>query len=155
MNGAKKMASAANHMPQRVVSLRSRIVGCSPDAQNSVHVPSQIRRPSVTIATAIPASPVRLRPFVRCTMTFCTACASPLTPTVDACPVCGERRAPAPDQRTTTNLSAQRPILIRCLYIAPILLVFAMAGGVVQRYSAEQQWLASAYASAEVAADAG
>jgi Tol biopolymer transport system component len=88
-------------------------------------------------------------------MTFCTACASPLTPTVDACPVCGERRAPAPDQRTTANLSAQRPILIRCLYIAPILLVFAMAGGVVQRYSAEQQWLASAYASAEVAADAG
>ena len=88
-------------------------------------------------------------------MTFCTACASPLTPTVDACPVCGERRAPAPDQRTTPHLPAQRPILIRCLYIAPILLVFAMAGGVVQRYTAEQQWLASAYASAEVAADAG
>jgi Tol biopolymer transport system component len=46
-------------------------------------------------------------------------------------------------------------MLIRCLYIAPILLVFAVAGGFVQRHTSEQQWLASAYASADDAASAG
>lgn len=88
-------------------------------------------------------------------MTFCTACASPLSPAADACPACGERREPAVSRGTSEHAFVQRPILIRCLYIAPILLVFAMAGGFAQRYSSEQQWLASAYASAEHAASAG
>jgi len=44
---------------------------------------------------------------------------------------------------------------MRLLYLAPVLLLFAVAGGLVQRYSAQQQWLASAYAAAQEAAKAG
>jgi Tol biopolymer transport system component len=46
-------------------------------------------------------------------------------------------------------------VLLRVLYLAPVLLIFAVAGGFVQRHTAEQQWLASAYASAQGAASAG
>ena len=46
-------------------------------------------------------------------------------------------------------------VLIRLLYLAPVLLLFAVAGGLVQRHTAQQQWLASAYAAAEDAANAG
>jgi Tol biopolymer transport system component len=41
------------------------------------------------------------------------------------------------------------------LYIAPVLLLFAGAGGLAQRYEAQQQWLASAYAAATDAASVG
>lgn len=88
-------------------------------------------------------------------MTFCTACASPLDPTVTACPVCGEGRDLATAQCAHASPPSQRPILVRCLYIAPILLVFAVAGGFVQRHTSEQEWLASAYVAAEDAAIAG
>src|SRR5687768_2500369 len=88
-------------------------------------------------------------------MTFCTACASPLDPTVTACPVCGEGRDLDTAQRAHASPPSHRPILVRCLYIAPILLVFAVAGGFVQRHTSEQEWLASAYAAAEDAAIAG
>jgi Tol biopolymer transport system component len=49
----------------------------------------------------------------------------------------------------------KRSILIRLLYLAPFLLIFAVAGGLVQRHTAQQQWLASAYAAAQDAARAG
>lgn len=88
-------------------------------------------------------------------MTFCTACASPLDPKADACPTCGERREPAAAQRAHDSTQTPRPILVRCLYIAPILLVFAVAGGFVQRHTSEQEWLATAYAAAADAASAG
>jgi Tol biopolymer transport system component len=44
---------------------------------------------------------------------------------------------------------------MRLLYLAPVLLLLAVAGGLVQRYTAQQQWLASAYAAAQDAATAG
>jgi TolB protein len=50
---------------------------------------------------------------------------------------------------------AKRSILIRLLYLAPILLLFAITGGLVQRHTTQQQWLASAYAAAQDAARAG
>jgi Tol biopolymer transport system component len=57
--------------------------------------------------------------------------------------------------RTPPDAPAKRSILIRLLYLAPVLLLFAVAGGLVQRHTAQQQWLASAYASAQDAAKAG
>src|ERR671911_6341 len=57
--------------------------------------------------------------------------------------------------RTPADAPAKRSILIRLLYLAPVLLLFAVAGGLVQRHTAQQQWLASAYASAQDAAKAG
>jgi hypothetical protein len=50
---------------------------------------------------------------------------------------------------------AKRSILIRLLYLAPILLLFAVAGGLIQRHTSQQQFLASAYAAAQDAAKAG
>jgi Tol biopolymer transport system component len=44
---------------------------------------------------------------------------------------------------------------MRLLYLAPIVLVFAIAGGLFQRHNSEQEWLASAYAAADGAASAG
>lgn len=44
---------------------------------------------------------------------------------------------------------------MRLLYLAPILLVVAMIGGFIQRQTLQQQWLASAYAAAETAAESG
>jgi Tol biopolymer transport system component len=91
-------------------------------------------------------------------MTFCTACASPIAMSNQSCPTCGALRAStvglnAP--RLPANTPAKRSILIRLLYLAPVLLLFAVAGGLVQRHTSEQQWLASAYAAAHDAAKAG
>jgi len=91
-------------------------------------------------------------------MTFCTACASPIATTNRSCPTCGALHAPAvavPDSRLPRNGPVTRSILIRLLYLAPVLLLFAIAGGLVQRHTAQEQWLASAYASAQDAARAG
>ena len=91
-------------------------------------------------------------------MTFCTACASPIATSNQSCPTCGALNAPAVGlngPRTPADAPAKRSILIRLLYLAPVLLLFAVAGGLVQRHTAQQQWLASAYASAQDAAKAG
>ncbi len=90
-------------------------------------------------------------------MTFCTACASPIGPTELVCRSCGARHdvsAASPRPPAAPGFTG-RPILIRLLYIAPVLLAFVVAGGFVQRHTSEQQWLASAYASAHEAASAG
>ena len=50
---------------------------------------------------------------------------------------------------------AKQSILIRLLYLAPVLLLFAVAAGLVQRHTAQQQWLESAYAAAQDAARSG
>jgi Tol biopolymer transport system component len=50
---------------------------------------------------------------------------------------------------------AKQSALIRLLYLAPVLLLFAIAGGAVQRHTSQQQALASAYAAAQDAARAG
>ena len=91
-------------------------------------------------------------------MTFCTACASPIATSNQSCPTCGALNAPAVGlngPRTPADAPTKRSILIRLLYLAPVLLLFAVAGGLVQRHTAQQQWLASAYASAQDAAKAG
>lgn len=90
-------------------------------------------------------------------MTFCIACASPIAGPSPRCPNCGADHhlpAPVPVARAAAA-PRRRSILIRLLYLAPVLLVFAIAGGLLQRHSAEQQWLASAYAAADGAASAG
>ena len=82
-------------------------------------------------------------------MTFCTACASPIATFNQSCPTCGALHAPAvalPESRLPGDAPATRSILIRLLYLAPVLLLFAIAGGLVQRHTAQEQWLASAYA---------
>ena len=91
-------------------------------------------------------------------MTFCTACASPIATQNQPCPACGALHQPTlalHGSRLLLSGPANRSILIRLLYLAPVLLLFAVAGGLVQRHTAEQQWLASAYAAAEDAAKAG
>src|SRR4051812_8244749 len=91
-------------------------------------------------------------------MTFCTACASPIATTNQSCPTCGALHAPAvalPSSRLSGNAPEKRSGLIRLLYLAPVLLLFAVAAGLMQRHTAEQQSLASAYAAADDAARAG
>jgi Tol biopolymer transport system component len=91
-------------------------------------------------------------------MTFCTACASPIATLNQSCPTCGAVHAPAVALNrspTPADVPKNRSILIRLLYLAPVLLLFAIAGGLVQRQTAQQQLLASAYAAAENAAEAG
>ena len=76
-------------------------------------------------------------------MTFCTACASPLAPAVAACPNCGARRelGIAEPKSRSPGAPARRSLLIRLLYLAPVLLMFAVAGGYVQRHTEQQEWL--------------
>jgi Tol biopolymer transport system component len=90
-------------------------------------------------------------------MTFCTSCAAPIAPTADTCPSCGlpARSVAAPTQAPLSREAPRRSVLLRLLYVAPVLLIFAIAGAFVQRQTVQQQWLASAYASAENAAASG
>jgi Tol biopolymer transport system component len=91
-------------------------------------------------------------------MTFCTACASPLATPTQSCPTCGALHPPALDvhgSRFLGHAPAKQSALIRLLYLAPVLLLFAIAGGAVQRHTSQQQALASAYAAAQDAARAG
>jgi len=60
---------------------------------------------------------------------------------------------PAP--RLPGDAPVKRSILIRLLYLAPVLLLFAIAAGLIQRHTAQEQWLASAYAAAQDAAREG
>ena len=91
-------------------------------------------------------------------MTFCTACASPIATPNHSCPTCGALHPAAlsvPSPGFLRRSPAKQSNFMRLLYLAPVLLLFAVAGGLVQRYSAQQQWLASAYAAAQEAAKAG
>jgi Tol biopolymer transport system component len=91
-------------------------------------------------------------------MTFCTACASPIATSYQSCPTCGAQHAPAVallDSRIPGDAPAKRSILIRLLYLSPLLLLLAIAGALVQRHNAQEQWLESAYAAAHEAAQAG
>ncbi len=91
-------------------------------------------------------------------MTFCTACASPIATPNQPCSTCGALHAAALALNSPSkpaDAPPKRSILIRLLYLAPVLLLFAVAGGLVQRHTAQQQWLASAYAAAQDAARAG
>jgi hypothetical protein len=91
-------------------------------------------------------------------MTFCTSCASPIRTPNQPCPTCGALHPPAiavHGSRFLSSAPAKPSTLIRLLYLAPVLLLLAVAGGLVQRHTAQQQWLASAYAAAHDAARAG
>jgi Tol biopolymer transport system component len=57
--------------------------------------------------------------------------------------------------RLPRDAPVKRSVLIRLLYLAPVLLLFAIAAGFVQRHTAQEQWLASAYAAADDAAREG
>jgi Tol biopolymer transport system component len=54
-----------------------------------------------------------------------------------------------------TALRRRNPGLTRLLGVAPIVLLVAVIGGLLQRHNAEQQWLASMYDAAASAAEAG
>ncbi|MBW3634542.1 MAG: hypothetical protein KY456_16105 [Chloroflexi bacterium] len=56
---------------------------------------------------------------------------------------------------SSAGAPAGRANFLRLLYLAPVVLLFVVAGGLVQRHTAEQQLLASAYAAAQGAASAG
>ena len=91
-------------------------------------------------------------------MTFCTACASPIATPNQSCPTCGALHTPAVALHGSPFLRdapAKQSILIRLLYLAPVLLLFAVAVGLVQRHAAQEQWLESAYAAAQDAARSG
>jgi Tol biopolymer transport system component len=91
-------------------------------------------------------------------MTFCTVCASPIVTPNQSCPTCGALQPPAValhGSRFLGHAPAKPSILIRLLYLAPVLLLFAGAAGLVQRHNDQQQWLASAYAAAQDAARGG
>ena len=91
-------------------------------------------------------------------MTFCTACASLVAPSADRCPVCGASRTPQPAELTASprrETAGRRSLLLRLLYIAPVLLVLGVAAATLQRQSAERQWLETAYAAAHEAAATG
>jgi hypothetical protein len=90
--------------------------------------------------------------------TFCTACAAPLNPESMSCQQCGARRLPNLSHGALVDSAAasvRNPILVRLLGVAPIVLLLAVAGGLFQRHTAEQEWLASTYAAAASAAAAG
>ena len=88
-------------------------------------------------------------------MTFCTTCATPIPAHGTHCPQChtpvGASHAPA----TPTEPPSSRRTLARALRIAPLLLVFAVAGALVERELSERAWLDSAYAAATAAESAG
>jgi Tol biopolymer transport system component len=88
-------------------------------------------------------------------MTFCTACAAPIPPTSEACAACGARLERSLVATTPSRDRSHKTALIRLLYFAPVLLLLGLTTAVVQRESARQAWLASAYAAAEGAASAG
>ncbi len=90
--------------------------------------------------------------------TFCIACAAPLNAESMSCQHCGARRLPDLGRNASLSsvaVSERNPILVRLLSVAPIVLLLAVAGGVLQRHTAEQEWLASTYAAAASAAAAG
>lgn len=88
-------------------------------------------------------------------MTFCTTCATPIAPHGTHCPQCNApvavpdmaspEPAPPPTRRTVG----------RALRLAPLLLIFAIAGALVERELSERAWLDSAYAAATAAESAG
>ena len=91
-------------------------------------------------------------------MTFCTACASPIATPNQSCPMCGALHLPAVahhDSQLPGSSPAKQSTLMRLLSLAPVLLLFAVAAGLVQRHAAQQQWLESTYAAAQDAAQSG
>ena len=91
-------------------------------------------------------------------MTFCIACASPIGKASTSCPNCGAMyvsTVPMTESPTPAGALTARANFLRLLYLAPIVLLFVVAGVLVQRHTAEQQLLASAYAAAQGAASSG
>lgn len=88
-------------------------------------------------------------------MTFCTTCATPIAPHGTHCPQCDAPvAAPAVTLPHREQASNQRT-LVRALRLAPLLLLFAVAGGLIERELSERAWLDSAYSAATAAENAG
>jgi Tol biopolymer transport system component len=89
--------------------------------------------------------------------TFCTACAAPLSTGSLSCQHCGARQMSELSRGDSVPLaeSERNPSLVRLLGVVPIFLLLAVAGGLLQRHSAEQEWLASTYAAAASSAAEG
>lgn len=91
-------------------------------------------------------------------MTFCTVCAAPIHPATETCAACGARVAHSERESSVAirpHVTRSNPLLLRLLYLAPIALLLVFGITYLQRETAQQAWLASAYAAAEDLADAG
>ena len=88
-------------------------------------------------------------------MTFCTTCATPIPPHGTHCPQC-HARVDAPDVTLPhQEVPSNRRTIGRALRVAPLLLIFAIAGALGERELSERAWLDSAYAAANAAESAG
>jgi Tol biopolymer transport system component len=88
-------------------------------------------------------------------MTFCTTCASPIDLHGTHCPQC---HAPVVTPQVTIpppSVPSSRQPISRALRLAPLLLLFAIVGALVERELSERAWLDSAYAAANAAESAG
>ena len=86
---------------------------------------------------------------------FCTACAAPLELRVHDLPPMWSakpRDLSLSESPSPTALRERNHGLTRLLGVAPIVLLVAVTGGLLERHNAEQQWLASTYEAAASAA---
>ena len=88
-------------------------------------------------------------------MTFCTTCATPITAHGTHCPQCDAPVAAPAVTLPQRDPPSNRRSITRALRLAPLLLLFAIAGGLVERELSERAWLDSAYAAATAAESAG
>ena len=88
-------------------------------------------------------------------MTFCTTCATPIGLHGTHCPQCGAPVAVSHVPLPVPESPSHRRTVGRALRLAPILLLFAIAGALVERELSERAWLDSAYAAATAAESAG
>src|SRR5690242_5353344 len=89
-------------------------------------------------------------------MTFCTACATPIAAHGTHCPLCDAPVAPPDVTLPLAEPASRRRTVFQALRLAPLLLLVAIAGALVERELSERAWLDSAYAdgaAAEVAGD--
>ncbi len=88
-------------------------------------------------------------------MTFCTTCATPIAPHGTHCPQCDAPVAVPFVAAPVPEPPANRRTLGRALRLAPLLLLLAIAGALIERELSERAWLDSAYAAATAAESAG
>lgn len=88
-------------------------------------------------------------------MTFCTTCATPIPLHGTHCPQCHAAVATPAVAMPTVGSSSGTRTVGRVLRLAPLLLLFALAGALVEVELSERAWLDSAYAAATAAESAG
>ncbi|MFN8661849.1 MAG: hypothetical protein U0075_08155 [Thermomicrobiales bacterium] len=88
-------------------------------------------------------------------MTFCTTCATLITDHGTHCPQCLAPVATPDIAFPQAEPPSSRRTVGRALRLAPLLLLFAIAGALGERELSERAWLNSAYAAAAAAENAG